>query len=170
MNLIVAVDRNWAIGNNGELLARIKGDQQYFKNATLEKVVILGRETLNTFPNGNPLKQRTNIILSRDINYKIENALVVHSIKELLSCVEAYNPDDVFVIGGQSVYEQLLPYSDTAFITKIQDSFVADKYFPNLDILSDWELVSSSEEHIENTTVFTFNIYKKKYSSNKPSD
>jgi dihydrofolate reductase len=162
MNLIVAVDKNWAIGNNGELLARIKGDQQYFKNATLEKVVILGRETLNTFPGGKPLKNRTNIILSRDINLKVENALVVNSIEELLKCIEGYNPNDVFVIGGQSVYAQLLPYSETAIITKIQDSYSADKYFPNLDMLSDWELVSTSEEHIENDIAFTFNIYKRK--------
>lgn len=162
MNLIVAVDENWAIGNNGELLARIRGDQQYFKTTTLEKVVILGRETLITFPGGNPLKNRTNIILSRDINYKVENALVVNSIEELLKCIEDYSPNDVFVIGGQSVYEQLLPYSQTAFVTKIQGSYKADKYFPNLDMQSDWELISTSEKQIENDTAFTFNLYKRK--------
>ena len=162
MNLIAAVDKNWAIGNNGELLARIKGDQQYFKNATLDKVVILGRETLNTFPGGKPLKNRTNIILSRDKAYKVENALVVNSVGELLNCIKAYDPKDIYVIGGQSIYDQLLPYSQTAFITKIQASYSADKHFPNLDILREWELISTSDKQVENDIVFTFNVYKRK--------
>jgi dihydrofolate reductase len=162
MNLIVAVDINWGIGNNGELLTSIKGDQQNFKNITLEKVVILGRETLNTFPGGKPLKSRTNIILSRDHNLKIENAIVVNSIEELLKSIETFNPNDVYVIGGQSIYEQLLPYTQTAIITKIQRSYSADKYFPNLDKLKEWELISTSENHVENDVNFTFNIYRRK--------
>lgn len=162
MNLIAAVDSNWGIGNNGELLARIKGDQQYFKTATLDKVVILGRETLITFPGRRPLKNRTNIILSRDKTYRVENAIVANSLGALLKCIEAYDPKDVFVIGGQSVYEQLLPYADTAIITKIKATYHADKHFPNLDILKDWELVSTSEEQNENELTYTFNTYKRK--------
>ena len=119
MNLIVAVDKNWAIGNKGELLVRIPADHKMFRQETTGKVVVLGRKTMDTFPGGQPLKNRDNIILSRNEAYQQKDAQVVHSVEELLEAVKGYDTKEVYVIGGSSVYEQLLPYCDTAHVTKL---------------------------------------------------
>ena len=103
MNLIVAVDNNWAIGNKNQLLVRIPNDHKHFREETTGKVVVLGRKTLETFPQGLPLKNRTNIILSKDRNYQVKDAIVVHSIEELLEELKNYNDEDIYIIGGDSV-------------------------------------------------------------------
>ena len=108
MKLIVAVDKEWGIGYKGDLLARIRADLLNFRDLTAGKVVILGSNTLATFPGGKALKNRTNIVLHPSQDYKVENTTVVHSIEELLEEVKKYNTDDVFVIGGASVYRQML--------------------------------------------------------------
>ena len=126
MNLIVAVDKNWAIGNKGELLVRIPADHKMFRQETTGKVVVLGRKTMDTFPGGQPLKNRDNIILSRNEAYQQKDAQVVHSVEELLEAVKGYDTKEVYVIGGSSVYEQLLPYCDTAHVTKIDHAYEAD--------------------------------------------
>ena len=117
MNLIVAADRNWGIGNKGDLLVRIPADHKMFRQETVGKVVVLGRKTMDTFPGGRPLKDRTNIVLTRNPSYQNGDAVIVHSVKELLETLKAYDSDDVYIIGGTSVYEQLLPYCDTAHVT-----------------------------------------------------
>ena len=119
MNLIAAVDSNWAIGNRGELLVRIPKDHKNFREMTTGKVVVLGRKTMDTFPQGQPLKNRTNIILSRDESYSVKDATVVHSVEELLEEVKKYDSRDVYIIGGESIYAQMVKYCDTAHITKI---------------------------------------------------
>lgn len=119
MNLIVAVDANWAIGNNNELLVRIPNDHKHFREETTGKVVVLGRKTLETFPQGLPLKNRINIILSKDPSYKVKDALVVHSVEELLEELKKYADEDIYIIGGESIYRQLLPYCNVAHVTKI---------------------------------------------------
>ena len=119
MNIIAAVDTNWAIGNRGGLLVSIPRDQKMFREMTMGKVIVYGRKTLNTFPQAQPLTGRTNIILSRDTSLEIRGAQVVHSIEELLEVLESYDSQDVYIVGGESVYEQMLPYCDTAHITKI---------------------------------------------------
>ncbi len=146
MKLIVAVDKNWAIGNKGELLVRIPKDHKMFREETTGKVVVLGRKTMDTFPGRQPLKNRTNIILSRDPSYVIKDALVVHSLEEFLDKLEAYSSDDVYIIGGESIYRQLLPYCDTALVTKIDHAYEADAFFPNLDEHPEWTLTGESEE------------------------
>ena len=83
MNIIAAVDKNWAIGYQNELLVRIPNDHKHFREETTGKVVVLGRKTLETFPQGLPLKNRTNIILSRNPEYKVKDAIIVHSTEEL---------------------------------------------------------------------------------------
>ena len=133
MNLIVAVDENWAIGNKNSLLVSIPNDQKFFRQETTGKVIVLGRKTLETFPGGLPLKNRTNIILTSDTNYQVKDAIIVHSIKELLEELKKYSSDDIYIVGGSSVYEQMLPYCDVAHVTKIDHAYVADSYFPNLD-------------------------------------
>ena len=146
MNLIVAVDSNWAIGNQDKLLITIPNDHKHFREETTGKVVVLGRKTLQTFPQGLPLKKRTNIILSRNPEYTVKDATVVHSLEELLEELKQYESEDVYVIGGESIYRQLLPYCDTAHVTKIDHAYQADTYFPNLDQDPDWEITADSDE------------------------
>ena len=146
MNIVAAVDKNWAIGNKGELLVRIPNDQKSFRELTTGKVVVLGRKTLDTFPQGQPLPNRTNIILTRDRDFKVKGAVVVHSIEELFEKLKAYRSEDVFVIGGDSIYRQLLPYCDTAHITTIDYEYEADAYLPDLSADPEWEKTADSDE------------------------
>ena len=162
MKLIAAVDNNWAIGNKGALLVRIRTDQMNFRALTTGKVVILGRKTLETFPQKQPLANRTNIILSKNPDYKVKDAIVVHSMDELMEEIKKYDTDDVFVIGGESIYKALEPMCDTAIITKVEHSYEADAYFPNLDENPEWELVEEGEEQTCFDLSFTFNTYKRK--------
>lgn len=162
MKLIAAVDNNWAIGNKGSLLVRIRTDQMNFRALTTGKVVILGRKTLETFPQKQPLANRTNIILSKNPDYKVKDAIVVHSMDELFEELKKYDTDDVFVIGGESIYKALEPKCDTAIITKVEHSYEADAYFPNLDENPEWELVEEGEEQTCFDLSFTFNTYKRK--------
>ena len=133
MNLIAAVDSNWAIGNKNKLLASIPADMKFFRETTTGHVVVMGRKTLESFPNGMPLKNRTNIVLTSNRNYCVKDAVIVHTLKELLEELKKYDSEEIFVIGGGSVYQMMLPYCDTAYITKIDHAYEADTYFPNLD-------------------------------------
>ena len=162
MNLIVAVDENWAIGNKNELLIRIPADMKMFRQETLGKVVVLGRKTLETFPGGEPLKDRINIILSTKKNYEVKNAVVVSSIQELLEKLKKYKEEEIYIIGGESIYRQMLPYCKTAHVTKIDRSYEADAYFPNLDEEKGWEITASSEEQTYFDTTYMFVKYEKK--------
>ena len=162
MNIIAAVDSNWAIGYKNDLLVRIPNDQKWFQKVTTGKVVVMGRKTLESFPNGIPLKNRTNIVLTSDRAYKVKDAILVHSVEELLKKLENYNSDDVYVIGGESVYGALLPYCDTAHITKIDYAYQADRYFPNLDKLQEWKVAQESEEQTYFDLEYTFVEYVRK--------
>lgn len=162
MNLIVAVDKNWAIGYQNKLLVSIPNDQKMFRNETIEKVVVLGRKTMETFPGGQPLKKRTNIILSTDPSYQVKDAMVVHSIEELLEELKQYPSEDVYIIGGDSVYKQMLPYCDVAHVTKIDHAYEADSYFPNLDEDEDWEIVATSDEQTYFDIAYEFVKYQRK--------
>ncbi len=155
MKLVVAVDENWGIGNKGELLARVRADLRYFQSLTKGHTVILGSKTLATFPGGRVLKDRTNIVLSRRSDYAPEGAIVAHSVEELFEIVKNYDNDSVFVIGGATVYEQLLPYCDTAYVTKFRKSFECDAFFPNLDESSEWTLAEVGEEQKTNSETDT---------------
>lgn len=161
MNLIVAVDQNWAIGLNNELLVRIPQDQKFFREETMGKVVVMGRKTLESFPNGLPLKGRTNIVLTNNKDFQVKNTIVVHSLEELLEELQKYNSNDVYVIGGESIYRLLLPYCDTAHVTKIFHSYNADTFFPNLDEMSEWKVVADSEEQTYFDLEYVFLKYKK---------
>ena len=162
MNLIVAVDNNWAIGNKGELLIRIPNDHKHFREETTGKVVVLGRKTLETFPQGLPLKNRTNIILSTDKNYTVKDAIIVHSIEELLEELKKYDDEDIYIIGGDSVYRQMLPYCNVAHITKIDHEYEADAYFPNLDKDEEWEITADSDEQTYFDIPYQFLKYERK--------
>lgn len=162
MNIIAAVDNNWAIGHNGQLLVSIPNDHKHFREETTGKVVVLGRKTLATFPQGQPLGNRTNIILSGDKNFKLKGALVVHSLETLLEELKKYDSEDVYIIGGESVYRQLLPYCDTAHITRIDHEYQADTYFPNLDKDEEWEITADSDEMTYFDIPYTFVRYQRR--------
>lgn len=161
MNMIVAVDENWAIGNKNSLLVSIPADHKMFRNETIGKVVVLGRKTLETFPQGQPLAKRTNIILSRNEDYSVNGATVVHSIDELLEELKKYNDDDVYIIGGASVYEAMLPYCDTVHVTKIDHAYEADAFFPNLDESGEWKITADSDEQIYFDLIYRFLKYER---------
>ena len=162
MNLIAAVDRNWAIGLGSKLLVRIPNDQKMFREETTGKVVVLGRKTLETFPNGLPLPSRTNIILTTNRDFEVRGGIVVHSIEELLEELKKYPSEDVYIIGGESIYKQMIDYCDVAHITKIDYSYDADAYFPNLDEMPEWSITADSEEQTYFDIEYTFLKYEKK--------
>ena len=159
MNLIAAVDKNWAIGCKNKLLVSIPADMKFFRETTIGKVVVMGRKTLESFPNGMPLKKRTNIVLTHDKAYKVPDAILVHSMEELHEELKKYPSEDIYVIGGETIYKQLLDECDVAHITKIDYEFEADAYFPNLDELPDWKITQDSEEQ----TYFDLEYYFYKY-------
>lgn len=162
MNLIVAVDNNWAIGYQHELLIRIPNDHKHFREETIGKVVVLGRKTLETFPQGLPLKNRTNIILSTNQDFQVKDAIVVHSVEELLEELKKYADEDIYIIGGDSVYRQLLPYCNVAHVTKIDHEYQADAYFPNLDQDEEWEITADSDEQTYFDIPYQFIKYERK--------
>lgn len=162
MNLIVAVDENWAIGYKNELLIRIPADMKMFRQETTGKVVVLGRKNLETFPNGQPLKNRTNIILSTKKDYQVKDAIVVHSIEELLEELKNYPSEDIYIIGGETVYRQMLPYCDVAHVTRIDRKYEADAFFPNLEEDGNWEITAESDEQSYFDTTYTFVKYERR--------
>lgn len=161
MKLIVAVDKNWAIGNKGGLLVSIPEDMKFFRETTTGKVVVMGKNTLISFPGSKPLKNRENIVIALEKDYKVEGATVVYSIEEALEAVKEYNTDDVYVIGGGSIYKQMLPYCDTAYVTYMDYAYEADTYFPNLDEDSEWKLDKESEEQTYFDIEYYFRTYKR---------
>lgn len=167
MNIIVAVDGNWAIGNREKLLVSIPNDHKHFREETTGKVVVLGRKTLKTFPQGLPLKNRTNVILSRDPEFGVKDALTAHSVEELLELLKGYPTEDVYVIGGESVYRQLLPWCNVAHVTKIDHKYEADTYFPDLDADPEWEITAESEEQTYFDIAYTFVKYERKSLADK---
>ena len=146
MNLIVAVDKNGAIGNQNKLLVSIPADMKFFRETTMDKVVVMGRKTLESFPNGLPLKKRTNIVITRDKNYQVKDAIVVHSVEEAVEELKKYSEEEIYVIGGESIYRQMLPYCKVAHVTKINHAYEADTFFPNLDEMEDWKVTGISDE------------------------
>ena len=162
MNLIAAVDRNWAIGNKGQLLVRIPNDHKTCRQETLDKVVVYGRKTLETFPMAQPLDRRVNIVLSRNPALTVRGATVVHSVEELLKVCDQYPSEDVYIIGGESVYRQLLPYCDTAHITKVDYAYQADAFFPDLDKDPDWEITAESDEQTYFDIPYEFVKYERR--------
>ena len=162
MKAILAADKNWGIGYNNRLLVSIPSDMKFFRQTTTGKVVVMGRKTLESFPNGMPLKNRTNIVLTGNQNYQVKDAIVVHSEDELMEELKKYETDDIYVIGGESVYRMMLPYCDTAYVTKINRAFQADTFFPNLDEMDEWEMTEESEEQTCFDLEFCFTKYERK--------
>ncbi|MDR3293318.1 MAG: dihydrofolate reductase [Clostridiales bacterium] len=161
MNIIAALDKNCGIGYQNRLLYRIPEDMQYFKALTTGKVVVMGRSTLNSFPGGLPLPNRINAVLSRDASLRIENAAVFNSIAALLDFLKAYPAEDVFVIGGETVYEQLIDLCDTAYLTEIDAERPADAFFTKKIFAPPWRKTHRSETKEFDGLKYAFCVYKK---------
>ena len=162
MKAIGAVDSNWAIGNKGQLLVSIPADQKNFRNETIGKTIVYGRKTLETFPQQVVLPKRNNIILSTQKEYRVKDAAVVHSRQELLDLVSDFDTNEVYIIGGASVYKEFLDLCDTAIVTFIDKEYQADSYFPNLDKDPEWELADESEEQVYFDITYTYRTYVRK--------
>ena len=108
MNAIVVVDKNWAIGKDGSLLVHLPGDLKYYRQKTLGKVIVVGRKTLESFPGGKPLPDRTNIVLTSDPAYGANGCIICHSKDEVMETIAGYDPEDVFIAGGSQIYEQFM--------------------------------------------------------------
>ena len=163
MKIIVAADKNWGIGKDNKLLVSIPADMKMIRQETTGKVCVMGRKTQESFPGGLPLKNRINIVLTRNENYKVKDAIIVHSIEELMEELKKYPAEDVYCIGGDTIYKQLLPYCDAAQVTKIDFAYIADSYFPNLDEDPQWHVAAESEEQ----TYFDLEYKFVRYERNK---
>ncbi len=161
MNIIASADNNWAIGKNNELLIRIPQDMKRFRQMTTGNVVVMGRKTLESFPNQAPLKERVNIVLTSNPNYEVKGAVIVHSLDELQEELQKYNSEDIYVIGGDSIYRQMLDLCDTAYITKIDYAYEADAHLPNLEEDPAWSLTEESEEQTYFDVIYTYQTYKR---------
>lgn len=158
MKAIVVVDQNWGIGKDGDQLIYISSDLKHFKELTMGHPLILGRKTLATFPGGRPLKGRRNLVLSRNPDFAPDGAEVYRSMEDLLDKA----PEDAFVIGGESVYNALIDRCDTAYVTKLQASWPADCWFPDLDRNPAWEVAEESGEMEEQGIRFRYVTYRRK--------
>ena len=162
MNIIVAVDKNWAIGYQNKLLNSIPEDMKFFRETTTGNVVVMGRKTLESFPNGRPLKNRTNVVITRQKDYEVPGAVVVHSVEEALEYLKDFRSENIYVIGGASIYEQMLPYCDVAHVTVMDYAYQADSWFPNLDEMDDFVIAADSEEKTYFDLEYCFKMYVRK--------
>ena len=160
MIAIVAVDRNWGIGKDGEQLIYIPEDLKRFKNFTTGNTIVLGRKTMYTFPGSKPLKNRRNLILSRSPDFKVEGGEVFPDLASLMEQVT--DPDNTYVVGGAMVYNTMIGQCDRAYITKIDGSYPADCWFPNLDADPNWEIEWEGEELEHEGVKYRYVNYRRK--------
>lgn len=159
MRAILHADKNWGIGKNNGLMFRIPADMKFFKETTIGNIVVMGSNTLKSFPQGKPLKDRINIVLYPDGEDR-EDCKIVRSIEELFKEIKKYPPEKVFVIGGQMMYRTLLPYCDEVLVTKVEAEGDADAFFENLDKNENFKLVYESEPQETNGYIIRFTTYK----------
>ena len=162
MKAILSADKNWGIGYKNKLLVSIASDMKFFRQTTTGRVVVMGRKTLESFPGGLPLKNRTNIVLTGNRGYSVKDAIIVHTYDELREELKKYDTDDVYVIGGESVYRMLLPECDTVLVTKLDRAFQADTFFPDLDTMDEWEMTEEGEEQTCFDLEFRFTKYERR--------
>ncbi len=158
MRAILHIDKEWGIGKNNDLMFSIPLDMKFFRETTINKVVVMGNNTLKSFPNGAPLKNRVNIVLSRSADNK--DCIMVKSLDELFVELKKYDTNDIYVIGGASIYKALLPYCSEVLVTKVNAIGGADTFFENLDNNKDFSLIYESEPLETNGYTIQFTTYK----------
>ena len=161
MNCIVAVDKNWGIGKDNDLLVHLPGDLKYYKSKTIEKVIVIGRKTLESFPGSKPLPKRTNIVLTGNSDYKNDACTVCCGIEALEKELEKYSDEDIFISGGEMIYNMFAKKCKNVYVTKIFDAFDADKHFPNMDEDENYRITWESEIFEENNTEYQFVKYER---------
>jgi dihydrofolate reductase len=160
LNIIVAVDRNWGIGKDGKLLFSFPEDRKFVRRMTMGKVIVMGQRTLQSLPGGKPLPNRANIVLSDEAGFSAEGVTVCRSLGELKEALKAYATDDVFVFGGQAVYELLLPYCRGAYVTKYDRAFEADRFFPDIENAKGWKPVETLAEGVHEGAAYSIRLYE----------
>ena len=163
MQAILHCDRNWGIGKRNDLMFHLPKDMKFFRTSTTGKVVVMGSNTLLSFPGGKPLKGRTNIVLwpgGDEKRAKEDGFIMVQSLSELFAEIAKYHPEDVFVIGGAMMYHTLLPYCDKVLLTKVDADGQAEVFFDNLDKLDNWQMTYQSEPQEDNGYVIRFTTYE----------
>ena len=160
MKRIVAVDKNWGIGRDNDLLFSLPADMKHFRETTSGKVIVMGKNTLLSFPNGAPLKNRTNIVLTTSGVEEREGLTVCRSLDELREELKKYNTDDVFVVGGGTIYRLLCDACDEAIVTKVDADGDATVFFPDLDQRENWVCESIGEAIETNGITVRFCHYK----------
>lgn len=159
MNAIVNVNPHWGIGKDGKLLVFVPADLRRFRDLTINKTIVYGRHTLDTFPEGKPLPDRENIILTKNKELEIEGATICHSMDELKSLLRDRYSENVFIAGGESIYRQLLPFCEKAYVTFSYTELKADAFFPNLNNKENWLVTSIEPTQIEGKVPFRFVEY-----------
>jgi dihydrofolate reductase len=162
MKAIVVVDNNWGIGKGDQLLVHLPGDLKYFKEKTLGKTIIVGRKTLESFPGGKPLPGRKNIVLTTNREFEMDNCSVSNDLDDLFHQIATLDGEEIFVVGGACIYEMFLPYCDDVYVTRIQETYDADKYFPNLDQSDSFVKTWQSDMIEEKGVQYRFEKYSRK--------
>ena len=161
MKMLFSADYNWAIGNQGDLLLRIPEDMRYFKQLTTGNIIVMGRKTFESLPGSRPLPDRINIVLSATLDPHRDDIKVCDSLASLLDFLGEYKSEDIYIIGGAGLFELMLPYCDTALVTKIDHQFAADTHMTNLDQDPDWEMVQEGEPRQHQDISYRFTVYKR---------
>ena len=160
---ILSADKNWGIGKKNGLLFSLPLDMKFFRTTTLNHVVAMGENTLLSFPNSKPLKNRTHIVLSADASHNYDGVINVHSFDEFLKTIKEYSlKEDVYIIGGASIYNQMIPYVDKVLLTKVDEDGGAEVFFHNLDEDSNFELTEEGEPLDDNGHIIRFTTYVNK--------
>ena len=159
MKAIVAVDKKWGIGKKNDLLFSLPEDMKYFREKTKDKVVCMGYNTLLSFPNSKPLKNRVNIVLAPE-GVEREDCIIVHTLEQLSSELAKYDTEQVFVIGGAMFYRTMLPYCSEVLVTKVDADGGAEVFYENLDALDNWACIEQGEPIQSNGLTIRFTIYK----------
>lgn len=172
MCILAAVDGRWGIGYQNNLLFHLEQDMEFFKKKTIGNVVVMGRRTLESFPGAEPLPSRKNIVLTRDEDWRRrhenqgESLVILSSVDEVLDYVEQERRD-VYIIGGESVYRQFMKYATDAYVTRVNAVRTADRFFPNLDEMPEWERISVIDK-IQDASGISYEIvrYAKRFAEN----
>lgn len=162
MRLIAAADQNWGIGWRNQLLVQIPEDQRRFREMTLGNMVVMGRKTLESLPGGKPLECRRNLVLTSQAGYDAKGAEVVHSLSEAQQSFQGIEKERIYIIGGESIYRLFLPYCRYAYLTRICSCYPSDAYFPNLDLMPDWQYVGASKRQTWGGLEYYYSYYERR--------
>lgn len=159
--IILHADKKWGIGKKNDLMFHLKKDMKFFRETTLNHTVVMGENTLLSFPNSKPLKNRTNIVLSMDRSHDYEGVINVHTFTDFLTSIKEHlKTDDVYVIGGASIYRQMLDYADLVYLTKVDADGEAEVFFPDLDHNPSYRLISETPYEDDNGYPISFTVYE----------